>query len=54
MLYAASSPRDASVLSTRGIVYLCNGRNLVPLILAHGLTDSLSLVAIYLGVVQLL
>jgi membrane protease YdiL (CAAX protease family) len=36
-----------------GIVYLCNGRNLVPLILAHGLTDSLSLVAIYLGVVQL-
>jgi membrane protease YdiL (CAAX protease family) len=37
-----------------GIVYLCNGRNLAPLILAHGLTDSLSLVAIYLGVVQLL
>ncbi len=36
-----------------GIVYLCNGRNLAPLILAHGLTDSLSLVAIYLGAVQL-
>ena len=35
-----------------GAVYLCNGRNLVPLILAHGLTDSLSLVAIYLGVVS--
>jgi uncharacterized protein len=30
-----------------GAVYVCNGRNLVPLIVAHGLTDSLSLIAIY-------
>jgi uncharacterized protein len=30
-----------------GVVYVCNGRNLVPLIIAHGLTDSLSLIAIY-------
>jgi membrane protease YdiL (CAAX protease family) len=30
-----------------GVVYLCNGRNLVPLIGAHGLADSLSLIAIY-------
>jgi membrane protease YdiL (CAAX protease family) len=32
-----------------GIVYLLNGRNLVSLILTHGLTDSLSLIAIYVG-----
>jgi membrane protease YdiL (CAAX protease family) len=36
-----------------GIVYVCNGRNLVPLIVAHGLTDSLSLIAIYSGVARL-
>jgi uncharacterized protein len=34
-----------------GVVYVGNGRNLVPLILAHGLTDSLSLIAIYAGMV---
>ena len=32
-----------------GTVYACNGRNLVPLVVAHGLTDSLSLIAIYAG-----
>jgi membrane protease YdiL (CAAX protease family) len=30
-----------------GVVYLVDGRNLVPLIGAHGLADSLSLIAIY-------
>jgi membrane protease YdiL (CAAX protease family) len=30
-----------------GAVYLCDGRNLVPLIGAHGLADSLGLIAIY-------
>ena len=30
-----------------GVIYVTNGRNLVPLIIAHGLTDSLSLTAIY-------
>jgi len=30
-----------------GAVYLCDGRNLVPLISAHGLADSLALIAIY-------
>jgi CAAX protease family protein len=36
-----------------GWVYVCNGRQLVPLILAHGVTDSLSLLAIYFGIVRL-
>lgn len=36
-----------------GTVYACNGRNLVPLVVAHGLTDSLSLIAIYSGVAQI-
>jgi hypothetical protein len=36
-----------------GTAYVCNRRNLTPLILAHGLTDSLSLVAIYLGASRL-
>jgi membrane protease YdiL (CAAX protease family) len=36
-----------------GVVYVCNGRNLVPLIVAHGLTDSLSLIAIYLGLAKI-
>jgi membrane protease YdiL (CAAX protease family) len=36
-----------------GVVYVCNGRNLAPLIVAHGLTDSLSLIAIYSGVARL-
>jgi hypothetical protein len=35
-----------------GVVYLCDGRNLVPLIGAHGLADSLSLIAIYTGIAQ--
>ena len=30
-----------------GVAYLCDGRNLVPLIGAHGPADSLSLIAIY-------
>jgi hypothetical protein len=30
-----------------GATYLFDGRNLVPLIIAHGLIDSLSLIAIY-------
>jgi len=32
-----------------GIVYRFNGRNLWPLIIAHGLTDTVSLVALYFG-----
>ena len=32
-----------------GIVYLVNGRNLWPLIISHGITDTVSLVALYLG-----
>lgn len=36
-----------------GIAYLCDGRNLVPLIIAHGLIDSLSLVAIYARLVRI-
>lgn len=32
-----------------GIVYRVNGRNLWPLIIAHGLTDTVSLVALYFG-----
>jgi uncharacterized protein len=35
-----------------GIVYVCDGRNLVPLIAAHGLADSMSLIAIYAGVAR--
>jgi membrane protease YdiL (CAAX protease family) len=38
---------------TYGVVYVCNGRNLMPLIVAHGLTDSLSLIAIYSGIARL-
>jgi membrane protease YdiL (CAAX protease family) len=34
-----------------GLAYVLNGRNLVPLVLAHGLIDTLSLVAIYAGAV---
>jgi hypothetical protein len=36
-----------------GVVYVCNARNLAPLIVAHGLTDSLSLIAIYSGIARL-
>ena len=32
-----------------GIIYLVNGRNLWPLIIAHGVTDTVSLVALYFG-----
>jgi membrane protease YdiL (CAAX protease family) len=32
-----------------GVVYVLNGRNLWPLIIAHGLTDTVSLVALYFG-----
>ena len=32
-----------------GIVYRLNGRNLWPLIIAHGVTDTVSLVALYFG-----
>jgi len=32
-----------------GAAYVLNGRNLVPLVLAHGLIDTISLVAIYSG-----
>ena len=32
-----------------GTIYAMNGRNLWPLILAHGVTDSVSLVALYFG-----
>jgi uncharacterized protein len=32
-----------------GLVYVCNGRNFLPLIVTHGLTDTMSLLAIYLG-----
>jgi membrane protease YdiL (CAAX protease family) len=32
-----------------GAVYAVNGRNLWPLILAHGITDSVSLIALYFG-----
>lgn len=33
-----------------GVWYVLRGRNLLPLIIAHGLTDTVSLVAIYAGV----
>lgn len=36
-----------------GTVYACNGRNLVPLVVAHGVTDSLSLIAIYSGIARI-
>ena len=32
-----------------GTIYVVNGRNLWPLIIAHGITDSISLVALYYG-----
>lgn len=32
-----------------GAIYAVNGRNLWPLILAHGVTDTISLVALYFG-----
>lgn len=32
-----------------GAAYVVNGRSLVPLVIAHGLTDSVSFVTIYLG-----
>ncbi len=32
-----------------GLVYTINGRNLLPLIAAHGITDSLSFIALYAG-----
>jgi len=32
-----------------GTIYAVNGRNLWPLIIAHGITDSVSLVALYFG-----
>ena len=36
-----------------GVVCVCDGRNLVPLIGAHGLADSLSLIAIYARIARL-
>lgn len=33
-----------------GVVYVLNGRNLVPLIVAHGLIDTVSLTALWVGV----
>lgn len=33
-----------------GVMYAINGRNLWPLIVAHGITDTVSLVALYYGV----
>ena len=35
-----------------GIVYLRNGRNLWPLIIAHGLVDTVGMTALYLGLAQ--
>lgn len=32
-----------------GIIYRVNGRNLWPLIIAHGVTDTVSLIALYFG-----
>ena len=32
-----------------GIGFCLNGRSLIPLMIAHGLTDTISLVAIYAG-----
>jgi uncharacterized protein len=44
-------PRGVTTAGSMGLVlgtlYVCDGRNLVPLIAAHGLADSLSLIAIY-------
>jgi hypothetical protein len=34
---------------TSGVAYLANGRVLWPLIIAHGLVDSVALTALYLG-----
>ena len=37
-----------------GAIYVVNGRNLWPLIIAHGVTDSVSLVALYFGAAKLM
>ena len=37
-----------------GTIYVVNGRNLWPLIIAHGVTDSVSLVALYFGAAKLM
>jgi membrane protease YdiL (CAAX protease family) len=50
-------PRGVTTASLIGVVlgavYVCNGRNLVPLIVAHGVTDSVSLLAIYARIARL-
>jgi hypothetical protein len=59
MLFVAASlmkvrtTTAASMGLVLGAIYVCDGRNLVPLIGAHGLADSLSLVAIYVRIVRL-
>jgi uncharacterized protein len=54
--HAYLGPRGVATALTVGLVfgtaYLVNGRNLVPLVLAHGLIDTISLVAIYSGAVR--
>ena len=37
-----------------GMIYVVNGRNLWPLIIAHGVTDTVSLVALYFGAAKLM
>jgi hypothetical protein len=44
-LYSAS----AMIGLVYGIGFCLSGRNLIPLMIAHGLTDTLSPVAIYAG-----
>jgi membrane protease YdiL (CAAX protease family) len=57
---AAHWPLGLRAVTTAGLIgvlygtaYRYNGRNLVPLMVAHGLTDTLSLVAIYAGLVPI-
>jgi membrane protease YdiL (CAAX protease family) len=49
-------PRGIATAVVVGLVYgswyVLRGRDLVPLILAHGLTDTISMLAIYAGVVE--
>ena len=40
----------AMVAIVYGTIYAVNGRNLWPLIIAHGVTDTVSMVALYFGV----
>ncbi len=51
--HAYLGPRGVATALTVGLVfgvaYLWNGRNLLPLVLAHGLIDTISMVAIYAG-----